>query len=253
MQNTLPASSPPAPSGNAVNDHAAPTGGPVETATTAAPQLPWIPIRSLSPRQRPRIVEHLTALSPHDRYLRFGYQADDVQIGRYVDGLDFDRDEVFGVFNRRLELIAMAHLAYPPSGTAPGMDPHAAEFGCSVSGKHRGRGYGARLFEHAMLHTRNRGLSTIFIHALSENVPMLRIAKTAGATLHRDGPESDAYLKLPPETLASHLEQVITDGAAEFDYRFKQQARLVDAVVDAISEVRSGIQRIETGPRQERE
>jgi RimJ/RimL family protein N-acetyltransferase len=253
MQSTSTASSSPVQTSGAVDERAAPNSAPTKASATPVHHLPWIPIRSLSPRQRPRIVEHLTALSPHDRYLRFGYQADDVQIGRYVDGLDFDRDEVFGVFNRRLELIAMAHLAYPPSGTAPGMDPHAAEFGCSVNGKYRGRGYGARLFEHAMLHSRNRGLSTIFIHALSENVPMLRIAKNAGATLHRDGPESDAYLELPPETLASHLEQAITDGAAEFDYRFKQQARLVDAVVDAISDVRSGIQRSDTGPREERE
>ena len=32
---------------------------------------------------------------------------------RYVDGLDFELDEVFGVFNRRLEIVALAHLAFP--------------------------------------------------------------------------------------------------------------------------------------------
>jgi ribosomal protein S18 acetylase RimI-like enzyme len=105
----------------------------------------------------------------------------------------------------------------------------------------RGRGFGARLFEHAMLHARNRGLDTLFIHALSENTPMLRIARKAGATVQRAGSESDAYLKLPPETLASHMEQLVGEGAAALDYQFKQQARLVDAVIDAIDEVRTGI------------
>jgi hypothetical protein len=76
----------------------------------------WVPIRSLAPRHRPRIATHLLQLDEHDRYLRFGYPASDEQIVKYVDALDFERDELFGIFNRRLDLIAMAHLAYAPAG-----------------------------------------------------------------------------------------------------------------------------------------
>ena len=71
-----------------------------------------MPIRSLGPGHRERIATHLLALDAHDRYLRFGYAANDEQIQRYVDGLDFERDEIFGIYNRKLELIAMAHLAF---------------------------------------------------------------------------------------------------------------------------------------------
>src|SRR5215212_9158402 len=67
----------------------------------------WIPIRSLAPRHRERIAGHLLALDEHARYLRFGYPATDAQIAKYVDTLDFERDEIFGIFNRRLELLAM--------------------------------------------------------------------------------------------------------------------------------------------------
>lgn len=201
--------------------------------------LTWIPIRSLGPGHRPRILEHLLALSEQDRYLRFGFAAGDAQVERYVEGLDFERDEVFGVFNRRLQLIALAHLAYPPEGT----QPQAAEFGGSVAAHLRGRGYGARLFEHAMLHARNRGIDTLFIHALSENTAMLRIVRRAGAKVERAGSESDAYLKLPPETLASQMEQIVGEGAAALDYQFKQQARMVDAFMDALAEVRAGVGR----------
>lgn len=219
-------------------------GDPGVTLAPHGPQpvayAPWIPIRSLAPRHRERIAEHLLALPERDRYLRFGYAAGDVQIQRYVDGLDFDRDEVFGVFNRRLVLIALAHLAYPRAG---GSGPQAAEFGGSVAAGARGRGYGARLFEHAMLHARNRGLDTIFIHALSENTTMLRIARRAGAVVQRDGSESEAFLKLPQETIASRLEQWVGDGAAELDYRFKQQSQLLEGFIDAIGEVRQGLRR----------
>lgn len=210
-------------------------------APAAAPQRaaqpPWIPIRSLSQSHRALILTHLTDLPERDRYLRFGYSATAEQIGRYVDGLNFERDEVFGVFNRRLDLIALAHLAYP-NADAPG--PHAAEFGGSVAAPARGRGYGGRLFEHAMLHTRNRGLDSLFIHALSENTAMLHIARKAGAKVERAGSESDAYLRLPHDTLASRVEQWLGDGAAEIDYRLKQQAHIVDTVLGAITEMRSG-------------
>lgn len=206
-----------------------------------APVPPWIPIRSLAPRHRPRILAHLVALPERDRYLRFGYPASDEQIARYVDGLKFERDEVFGVFNRHLALIAMAHLAYPDD-EHPALAQHgAAEFGVSVAARSRGRGFGARLFEHAMLHARNRGLATLFIHALSENTAMLRIVRKAGASIERSGSESDAYLKLPPETLASQVEQLVGEGAAALDYQLKQQARVVDAWIDSIGEIKAGI------------
>jgi GNAT superfamily N-acetyltransferase len=164
------------------------------------------PIRSLGPRQRPRILSHLLSLGEHDRYLRFGYIANDAHIGRYVDQLDFERDEVFGIFNRRLELVAMAHLAYLGHDSDK---PSSAEFGVSVLPRGRGRGIGGRLFESACLHARNRGIDTIIVHALTENMAMLKIARSAGATLEREGPDATARLRLPPEDLGSHLTQMV--------------------------------------------
>jgi GNAT superfamily N-acetyltransferase len=209
----------------------APSGDP-------AKRLPWIPIRSLSERHRERVLAHLLQLPERDRYLRFGYMASDAQISRYVDGLDFDRDELFGVFDRRLRLIAMAHLAYAPDGSVHSAD---AEFGVSVMPHARGRAYGTRLFEHSVLHARNRGVTTLFIHALSENTAMLKIARNAGATVERAGGESEAHLKLPPETLASRVEQLVGEGVAELDYRLKQNARRVDGLVDLISELKDRV------------
>jgi RimJ/RimL family protein N-acetyltransferase len=219
------------------NPPASPAHDPsIASVDTPAPSksaaVPWIPIRSLSPRHRPRILAHLQGLDDRDRYLRFGFQANDAQIARYVDGLDFDLDEVFGVFNRRLAVVALAHLAFPRPGQPATL---GAEFGGSVSSHLRGRGYGARLFEHAMLHARNRGVDTLYIHALSENTAMLRIARRAGARVERDGGESDAFLRLPPDTLASQVEAWVDAGAAEIDYRMKHGALEVDALFDKLS------------------
>lgn len=202
------------------------------TWPSAASLLRWVPIRALGPRHRDRIAAHLRKLSPGDRYLRFGRAMSDAQLRTYVDGIDFARDQVFGIFNRRLRLIAVAHLAYdraPQFATRPAM----VEFGVSVAEPARGRGYGARLFEHAVMHARNRGADTLFIHALSENAAMLRIARRAGATVVRDGSESDAFLKLPPDTLASQVEELMETHAAELNYRLKRHAIDLQSLIDA--------------------
>ena len=188
-----------------------------------------VPIRSIGPSHGERIAAHLLSLSPHDRYLRFGYAAADEQVKRYVDGLNFERDEIFGIYNRKLELIAMAHLAY----CADPQLKSCAEFGVSVLATARGRGYGSRLFDRAVMHARNEGRDTLFIHALSENTNMLKIARNAGATVERSGSESDAYLKLPPATLATRLTEMMEDQMAEFDYGFKQQAKHLQELVAA--------------------
>jgi GNAT superfamily N-acetyltransferase len=199
----------------------------------------WVPIRSLAPRHRQRIEAHLLKLSERDRYLRFGHPATDAQIRKYVDLLDFDRDEIFGIFNRKLELIAMAHLAFGPASEDPAQ--RTAEFGVSVLDGARGRGFGHRLFEHAMLHARNRSVRILIIYALSENTAMLRIARAAGAQIEREGSESQAHLKLPEGNLGTHLDAIVADSAAELDYRLKVQGKTFAKVLDVISEVRAQI------------
>lgn len=189
------------------------------------PALSWIPIRSLAPRHRPRIVAHLQALPAHDRYLRFGQATVDTQIGRYVDLIEFERDEVFGIFNRRLELVAMAHLAYLPHSAGL---PAAAEFGVSVAPAVRRRGFGARLFEHAVLHARNRHIDTVVIHALSENAAMLHIVRAAGATIEHDGPELEARLRLPADDAPESLDALVEQPGMDDRNRIERHRPLVD-------------------------
>lgn len=197
---------------------------------TSVPGVPpvaawcWVPIRSLAAHHRPKILAHLLALDDADRYLRFGHVASEGQIGRYVDAIDFDRDEVYGVFNRRLDMIAMAHLAQLVQAAG---EPKAAEFGVSVAASARGRGMGKHLFDLAVLRARNQQVDTLVIHALTENAAMLHIAHGAGATIVRDGPDATAKLRLPPEDFASRLEAMAQRQVAELDYGVKVHSRRV--------------------------
>lgn len=200
---------------------------------------PWVStIRQLGPRHRERIARHLLALDERDRYLRFGYAANDEQIRNYVDHLDFERDDIFGIYNRRLELIAWAHLAHSVDRNFDA----CAEFGVSVSKSARGRGFGGKLFDRAVMHARNEGVQLMFIHALSENTAMLKIARNAGATVERDGSESEAYLRLPPATFDTRVTEMIEERLAQTNYRLKVQAKQFWDFLKNLQEVRRGVQ-----------
>lgn len=196
------------------------------TAGVGAPQADHppgavVPIRSMGLRHLPAIEAHLLALAPQDRYLRFGYSATDEHIQKYARQLNFERDDLFGIFNRKLELIAMAHLAFS-------VDPQfksCAEFGVSVNHGARARGYGSQLFDRAAMHARNQGVDQLFIHALSENTAMLKIARKAGARIERDGSESEAHLILPPANFDSRVIELFNEQVALTDYHFKARAR----------------------------
>ena len=216
---------------------------PGEARPLPADGLPYVqpvmvPIRSIGPSHGERIAAHLLSLNAQDRYLRFGYMANDEQVKRYVDTLNYVRDDIFGIYNRKLELIAMAHLAF----SADAKLSSCAEFGVSVLAKARGRGYGSRLFDRAVMHARNEGVGMMFIHALSENTAMLNIARKGGATIERDGSESEAYLKLPPADLDSRMTEMVEEQIAQADYRLKVQAKQFWSFLTALKDVRRGMQ-----------
>lgn len=196
-----------------------------------------VPIRSMGPGHRERILTHLLGLNERDRYLRFGYLASDEQVGRYVAGLNFDRDALLGIFNRRMALIAMAHLAFSVDPQCMG----CAEFGVSVSQAARGRGFGSRLFERCTLNARNEGVEMFFVHALSENTAMLAIARKAGATVVRQGSESEAHLRLPPADFDSRMSEIFDENMALTDYHLKQQASHFWNVLGFLQRLRQGV------------
>ena len=215
---------------------------PLTDEALSQPERPFgsqlvVPIRSIGSAHGERIATHLLALSPHDRYLRFGYAANDEQIHRYVDGLNFERDEIFGIYNRKLELIAMAHLAFSTDPTLKS----CAEFGVSVLSGVRGRGYGSCLFGRAVMHARNEGVDMMFIHALSENTAMLNIARKSGARIERDGSESEAYLRIPPADMDSRMTEMFEEQFAQTDYQLKVQAKRFWDLLAMVQDVRRGV------------
>ena len=200
-----------------------------------------VPICHLRPYNLPDIQKHLLSLNAQDRYLRFGYAANDEHIKSYVRSLNFERDEIYGIFNRDLQILAMAHLAINIQENGPATQQMAAEFGVSVLASARGRGYGYHLFQRALMHARNANAATILIHALSENTPMLKIARKAGATLERDGAETQALLKVPKGSLRTRMAELFTDQYAQTNYSIKEDVKNFWYFLTQVQEIREGV------------
>lgn len=197
---------------------------PVQTELNR-PDRPLVFVKELSPRSRRHLLRHFLALEEKDRLLRFGSKLSDEMVTRYVENLDFARDTIFGVYDRRLRLLGAGHLAFAPRETSrvsgATIKPVVAEFGVSVSSAARGMGVGTKLFQRANMHCRNADVDTLYMHCLSSNKVMMHIAKKAGMEIHRDYGEADAYLKILPANSGTVFREAMQEQAAMLDYIVK--------------------------------
>lgn len=206
------------------NNHAPPTTPTRAWGAQTAKLRSWVPVRTLNARHRAQVTTHLLALDDTDRMRRFGHLASDERIRHYAERMDFERDDVFGTFDRSLKLVALGHLALDAGGGT-------GEFGVSVQRRARGRRLGSQLFAHAVTHARNRQVHTLYIHLARDNAAMLAIVQRAGAAVSFEGSDAVAELALPADTLGSQLHELLDHQAAEFDYRLKMQALRVDTLL----------------------
>jgi len=151
--------------------------------------MPYL-VHVLGAADRDALHKHFAGLAHHDLRMRFGRSTDAAWLRLYVDGIDFGRDTVLGV-REGATLVGVAHVA---------LFDGAAELGLSVLPAHRRRGVASALFERGTLHARNRGIVELFIHCLSENEAMRRIARKAGMRVLVEGVDADAWIELPPAT-----------------------------------------------------
>jgi hypothetical protein len=136
-----------------------------------------------------------------------------------VEGINFDQDAIFGVFDADLKLIGLAHLAYLPEikGQA-----RAAEFGVSVLPEGRYQGLGSALLQRSAVHSRNSNIQTLYVHCLANNKAMMHLAQKAGMTVEFAYSDADAYLKLPPANPATIVDEAANEQWADFDYAVKE-------------------------------
>ncbi len=109
----------------------------------------------LRSHDRAALATHFLALGSEDRRLRFGSPIGDFAVHAYVDRIDFANDGIFAIQDDSLRVVAAIHVAR--SG-------EAAELGLSVLPGYRDAHLGSALFTRGVMHLRNRGIGTVYVH-----------------------------------------------------------------------------------------
>ena len=183
-------------------------------------------IHLLSERHRSALLRHFLALDSSDRHLRFGTTLANNGIRSYVDTLDFDASDVFGVYDAALRIVGAVHIAYSDD---------EAEMGLSVSANARGQGIGNSLFRRATVRLSNRYIRTVYMHCLRENDAIMHLARKNGFRILTEGSEADAWLALPRANPESVAAEWIADRFALIDYTQKMRARSTQRIFKALN------------------
>src|SRR5262245_55560658 len=144
----------------------------------------------LSPMAKPQLLRHYLALPQADRHLRFGGAMAVSAVAKYVHRLDLIDDAVFGVLDGARDLVGVAHVP---------LLTDRAELGLSVLPPFRRRGVGGALIARAANYARDAGIPKLYMHCLTENDAMLRLARSLGLRLVCSGSSAEGFLLLRPE------------------------------------------------------
>lgn len=171
-----------------------------------------IPVSRLNASHRDLLKQHFDELADEDVRLRFGNMLNHDARHAYVDGINFERDSVFGVYSDDLTLLGAAHLACMAG---------AAELGLSVLPACRGLGIGTALFNRAAISARNLQIVELFMHCLTQNRAIMHIARKAGMRIIVEHADADAYLELPPGNPLTFGQEMAQQQFAQFDWALK--------------------------------
>jgi len=166
-------------------------------------------IRKISAFEREAVKEFYLALSTDDRRKRFCCVLSDETISRYVEGLDLMQHTILGAFNEDAQLIGVAELA-------PGANK--SELAFSVRPDMRCRRIGTRLMERILLYARMSGVGKVFVMFLSDNLPMRRLAQSAGMAVKVDGGEASASRELSAPSAEELSRWFMTEAVAHSEY-----------------------------------
>ncbi len=166
---------------------------------------------------REHLRAHFLQLDAEDRHLRFGSSLNDSAIIHYVDGIDFERDEIYAVADDAQTILGVVHIA---------VLPQEAELGLSVLAAARGQGIGNALFERAVMHLRNRCVREVLVRCLHQNAAMMHLAQKHGMKIQQDGSDREARLELPAATSGTYMLEWLHDRQARYIGNVRDTTRI---------------------------
>lgn len=183
--------------------------------------------RKLTPFDKQKLVDHfMIDIVANDRRLRFGYEAPNDAVVKYID----ESLEDYGFVNMwfvvevdcfdRLtgkKIIATCHVSLNKK-------TNTAEMGCTVSPEYRNKKIGQELFNRGITWARMAGAENVFMHCLSENRTIQHIAKKGGMTVVTIDPsEKESTIQIKQNQFEAGFKDYIMDQIAIYDSAIRQQ------------------------------
>jgi RimJ/RimL family protein N-acetyltransferase len=184
--------------------------------------------RKLTPFDKQKLIDHfMIDIVDNDRRFRFGYQAPDDAVEKYID----DSLQNYGFVNMWFvvevdsldrfggkKIIATCHVSM-------NKNTNTAEMGCTVSPDYRNQKIGQELFNRGITWARMSGAENVFMHCLSENRAIQHIAKKGGMTVVTIDPsEKESTVQIKQNRFEAGFKDYVMDQIAVYDAAIRQQA-----------------------------
>lgn len=183
--------------------------------------------RKLTPFDKQKLIDHfMIDIVDNDRRLRFGYEAPDSSVKKYIeDSLEnygyvnmwfVVEVDSFDRFNGK-KIIATCHVSM-------NKETNTAEMGCTVSPEYRNKKLGQELFNRGITWARMAGAENVFMHCLSENRAIQHIAKKGGMTVVTIDPsEKESTIQIKQNQFEAGFKDMVMDQIAVYDAAIRQQ------------------------------
>ena len=150
------------------------------------------------------VIHHIANLPESDVYLRFGFQANENQIRKYVEkSLQTETTrtnaDMWYAIKYDGEIVATLHVA---------IRDDLAEFAFTTSPEHRNKGLGQLLFGRGFQLVSEFSISKIYMMFLTRNQPMRHIAKKFGLAVVTEGTDSESSIQISYPVPLSKVSEV---------------------------------------------
>jgi len=143
--------------------------------------------------------------------MRFCCTTSPEAVSHYLDGLQASGVPSYGIFNPALELVAIGQFGENDSAG------HELEVGLSVLAPYRRQRLAAALLQRAASYARSRGFQALVVHCLTDNTPMISLARRLGMQIEMLRGEADGRLKLRAGTALDYWNEIAYDQAGIVD------------------------------------
>jgi RimJ/RimL family protein N-acetyltransferase len=154
------------------------------------------------PRDRFALETHFAALATEDLRNRFCHSIKPEAVTKYLDQWSAADILSYGIFDPDRGLIAVSQFA---------QSADELEVGISVLPAYRRKGLALSLLCRCARYARTRGLKALIIHCLTDNVPMLSLARRIDMTIETSNGESDGHLTLRAATAIDFWSEIADD------------------------------------------